>query len=171
MRLLSILFLVFLATSCMDDSTKKVETKLQQESEEILNKGDIDGLKYIEFLPDQKVVKQISGWEKYSELDRLIIDVKNANFSFFRDNAEILNTFCEELISTIPKGMNTPQINSRVIVLQTKLFKLESVVGLSNVNKKQLLESVKELLIAFSNLNLQMNKKVEKESQNIRKPN
>jgi hypothetical protein len=50
------------------------------------------------------------------------------------------------------------------------MLKLEGVVNLSNPDKKEVLLIVRDFLAAFSNLNLQINKKFERESQNIEKP-
>ena len=119
---------------------------------------------------DAKVQKVIGSWEKYTEFQKVILDVKVANLSFFRDNNEILTVLIDELKTTIPEMVNTPQVMARIIALETTLYKLESNVNLSNAKKETVISAVKEFLIAFSNLNLQMNKKLEKESQNIQKP-
>ena len=47
---------------------------------------------------------------------------------------------------------------------------IEGVINLSFPTKEYILETVKELLVAYSNLNLQMNKQLERESQRIQKP-
>jgi len=57
-----------------------------------------------------------------------------------------------------------------LIALETKIYKLESAISLSNTTTKTLMSSIKEVLVSFSNLNLQMNKKIERESQKIKKP-
>ena len=170
MKFISILFFICLV-SCQDSNKQNVEVNTEQNPQTLISQTDIENLKYIEFLPDTKVKKQISGWEKYNELDRIVEDVKDANLSFFKSNSEIVNTLCEELKSTIPESMNTPQIFSRIVALETKIFKLENFVNQSNAQKEYVLDAVKEFLIAFFNFNLQMNKKIEKESQNIQKPN
>ncbi|WP_104734915.1 hypothetical protein [Hanstruepera ponticola] len=170
MKFVRFLFFICLI-SCQDSNKQDVEVNIEQNSQTLISQADIENLKYIEFLPDIKVKKQISGWEKYSELDRIVEDVKAANLSFFKGNSEIVNALCEELKSTIPESMNTPQIFSRVVALETKIFKLENFANQSNPKKELVLGAVEEFLIAFSNFNLQMNKKIEKESQNIQKPN
>ena len=162
---------LFICLFACHDSVEQTTIKAESKSYELVTKQDVEDIRFIEFLPDAKVLKEIDSWEKYNEVERIVDDVKNANFSFFKDNNEIVNTLMEELKSTIPEGINSPQVFSRVIALETKVFKLESTVNLSNVEKKQILETLQEFLMAFSNLNLQMNKKIEKESQNIQKPN
>ena len=162
---------LFVCLFACQDSIVKTTVNEENKTQELVTYQDIEDIRFTEFLPDPKVLKEISNWEKYNELDRVVQDVKSANLSFFRANSEIVSTLMEELKTTIPESMNSPQVFSRVIALETKVFKLESTVNLSNVEKKQMLESINEFLIAFSNLNLQMNKKIEKESQKIIKPN
>lgn len=169
MKIISI-FLIVCLFACQN-SVEQTSAKDESKSYELITKQDVENIRFTEFLPDAKVLKEIGGWEKYNELERIVKDVKNANFSFFRDNNEIVSTLMQELKTTIPESINSPQVFSRVIALETKVFKLESTVNLSNVEKKQMLEVLQEFLTAFSNLNLQMNKKLEKESQNIQRPN
>lgn len=137
---------------------------------ELLTEKDINSLNYIDFETDNKVNKIIENWTKYKEVVLVIADVKQANMSFFKDNSEILTALIEELKTTIPESINSPLITARLSALETKMYKLESEVNLSNSKKEVLLACIKELLESFSNLNLQMNKKIEKESQNIQKP-
>ena len=103
-------------------------------------------------------------------MDNIIINVNQANLSFFENNNEILIAFIDDLKGTTPEVIDTPLIMARLVVLETKIFKLEGVVNLSNPSKKEVLSVIKECLSAFSNLNLQINKKFEKDSQNIQKP-
>jgi len=103
-------------------------------------------------------------------LDNIINNLNQANLSFFKNNNEIIIAFIDDLKATIPEIIDSPLIIVRLIALETKMFKLEGVVNLSNPKKKELLSVIKECLSAFSNLNLQINKKFEKESQNIQKP-
>lgn len=169
MKIVSII-LFFCLVSCQN-TTDTNNNNLDQETNSIsISKEDIKKIKYIEIIPDSKVEKIISSWEKYNELNRIVLDLKDADLSFFKANKEIVETFNKELKTTIPENVNTPLVMSRIIALETKVFKLESIVNLSNPIKKHTLDAIKELLVAFSNLNLQMNKKLEKESQNIQKP-
>lgn len=154
--------------SCQEN--KKETTSQVAPLSELITEKDINALKYLDFEPDSKVNKLIENWAKYKEVALVITDVKQANMSFFKDNSEILTALIEELKTTIPESINSPLIAARLTALETKMYKLESEVNLSNSKKEALLACIKELLESFSNLNLQMNKKIEKESQNIQKP-
>ena len=70
----------------------------------------------------------------------------------------------------MPQKLVTPAITERLIALETKLLKLHSTLMLSNAKKSELLKNIQELLVATSNLHLQMNKKFELESQVIEDP-
>ena len=57
-----------------------------------------------------------------------------------------------------------------LLLVLAEIYKLQSITIISNGNKNDLYPVIKELLISFSNFNLQINKKFEKEAQNIQKP-
>tara|TARA_R100001377_G_scaffold29797_1_gene16226 strand:+ start:59 stop:571 length:513 start_codon:yes stop_codon:yes gene_type:complete len=164
------LILVLCLVSCQETKTETDQVQTDNLLSELVTKEDIIALKFTDFIADANVEKIISGWAKYRELNTIILDVKSGNLSFFKSNEEIVAALNKDLKTTIPEAINSPLILSRVIAVETKIYKLEGVVNLTTPTKESLLESVKELLVAFSNLNLQMNKKVEKESQKIVKP-
>ncbi|MFT5244867.1 MAG: hypothetical protein ACI8QQ_002813, partial [Psychroserpens sp.] len=58
----------------------------------------------------------------------------------------------------------------RITALDTKTQKLNSLLRISNIEKDEKLEAIKEFLITTSNLNLQINKKFEFEKNNVLKP-
>ena len=156
--------------ACQNSNESSLEETSKNEITELITKEDVQSLSYVEFIVDAKVEKAIGGWEKYNELQKAIVDIKDANLTFFRDNTEIVAALIKELKTTIPEKVNSPHVMARIIALDTKLFKLESNVNLDNPKQENVLSAVAEVLIAFSNLNLQMNKKLEKEAQNIQKP-
>jgi hypothetical protein len=170
MKVLLYLSVLFCFISCAKQEDSKVLIEVQEETISQITKEDISKLNYKEFILDAKAEKALESWQKYFELDNIINNVNQANLSFFKNNNEILIAFIDDFKTTIPEIINSPLIMARVIALETKIFKLEGVVNLSNPTKKELLSVIKECLSAFSNLNLQINKKFEKESQNIEKP-
>ncbi|MFD2822371.1 hypothetical protein ACFS5M_01740 [Lacinutrix iliipiscaria] len=170
MRILLLTSLLFCFLSCKKEAETQEQSVDLAETSFQISKDDIAKLNFTEFILDAKAGKLLESWQKYYELDNIINNVNQANLSFFKDNNEILVAFIEDLKTTIPERMDSPLIKSRLIALETKMFKLEGVVNLSKPQKKEVLLVVKELLAAFSNLNLQINKKIEKESQNIQKP-
>lgn len=170
MKVLLYLSILICFISCAKQEGSKVQNESQEVSVSLITKEDISNLKYKEFVLDVKAEKALEAWQKYYELDDIINNINQANLSFFNDNNEILIAFIKDLKETIPETVDSPLIVARLVALETKMFKLEGVVNLSNPMRNELLSVIKECLSAFSNLNLQINKKFEKESQNIQKP-
>lgn len=61
----------------------------------------------------------------------------------------------------MPQKLKTNEIMARMVVLETKAQKLNSLLRLDNIPKADRLLAVKEYLVALSNLKLQINKKFE----------
>jgi hypothetical protein len=169
MKIINTLFLLFCLTACNDAKTDSTQTK-QEHDTQIVSKETISNLDFIEFVLDAKAEKLFETWAKYIEIQNLTTNIKQGDLSFFKDNSELLAALIQDFKATVPEQINSPSILVRIKALETKMYKLESAVSLSTTNKQDLTASIKELLIAFSNFNLQINKKFEKESQNIQKP-
>lgn len=163
-------FVLLILFSCQDSQNENVDEATSNSFVEVVTKEDVQSLNYIDFVLDAKVERAISSWEKYSELQKIVLDIKDANLSFFRDNNEIIIALIEDLKTTLPEQVHSPHVEARILALETKLLKLESHANLSNAKKETVLMAIEEVLIAFSNLNLQMNKKIEKESQRVQRP-
>lgn len=143
---------------------------IENDSNLIIVKSDVSNLDFVDFIIEDKAERQIESWEKYFELFTHVLNVKQADLSFFKNNNEILEIFIQDMKSTLPENINSKPIQVRITALETKMFKLESAVNLSNVHKEDLISAIKEFLVSFSNLNFQINKKFERETQNIQKP-
>ncbi|MFL0353042.1 hypothetical protein [Xanthomarina sp. GH4-25] len=168
MKLILSFFLIVCLFSC-EENTKN-EQQTENNTTVLVSKKNIQKLNYTDFVLDSKVKKKIQGWNKYTELEGVILNLKQGNLSYFKENHDILEALITDLKETIPESVNSPSVMSRLIALDTKLYKLESVVNLSNTTSDKLIIPIKEVLVSFSNLNLQMNKKIERESQKIQKP-
>lgn len=168
MKLILSFFFFVCFFSCNENTNNMQQT--EDNSTIAISKKDIQKLNYTDFVLDTKVNKITRKWEKYIELEGVIANLKQGNLSYFKDNQEILEALINDLKQTIPERLNSPSILSRLIALETKMYKLESVINLSNTTPEALIIPIKEVLVSFSNLNLQMNKKIERESQKIQKP-
>ena len=166
--LYSAIFLCLLSCRQIEDS----KAKDLEESVQLIpiTKDDISALDFIEFILDPKAANVLESWQKYYEIDQVIKDVYQADLSFFNDNNEIIAALLKDLYASVPEIIDTPLIKARLIALETKMLKLEGVVNLSNPQKNELLAVIREFLEAFSDLNLQINKKFEKDAQKIEKP-
>ena len=133
-------------------------------------KDDISKLVYTDYILDSKAQKAIDSWNMFSELETIMSDLKSGDVSYFQGYSKTLLAFMNDLREQIPDAINSPSIQARFLTLETKMLKLQSVLSLQNIPKSEELQNIKETLIAYSNLNLQINKKYEKDSQQIEKP-
>ncbi len=165
-----ILLVITIITSCK--KVNKIELKESDVSQELIvvSKLDVETIKYVEYVLDRKAKNILTSWQTYTDVISAINEFKKAEFKFFNDNEEIFSSTIDELEMTIPDKINTIAISSRILVLKTKLLKLKQQLELSNTSKKEKLQALKEVFLANENVTLQINKKFEKEAQNIIKP-
>lgn len=163
------LYSLSLVTLCCntieENTTNKLEDNTTSKSTDVLTESDISKIRYVEFELDQRVTKLVEAWEPYHRLENTIISVKAADFSYFKDNEVYSSELVEELRESLPDTLSTLSTNARLKILETMLYKTEDAVQLSNISKLELSVIVKDLLVSFSNLKLQLNKKIEKDSR------
>lgn len=165
----AILFSLILIFNCKEKKSEIDSNPVTYEEINITQKN-IEGIKYTEYALSNLSEKQIEDWLRFQELNSQIEILKKGDLAFFNDETELLTTFINELKEQIPKKLNSPAIQSRLSVLETCFFKLEGINNLKNLDKVTILDYIKDVLVAHSNLILQINKKLEQESQNIEKP-
>ena len=136
----------------------------------VIKEKDIAKLIYTDYILDDRTEAVITNWFEYGQLQDAINKVKKGDFTFFRNNNKAISELLRNFKQHIPVEVNRPSILVRITSLETKIYKLESILKLSPSKKPEILELTKELLIAFSNLNLQMNKKLEADNIIIEKP-
>lgn len=170
-RFLSILALSLLVFSCKEKQ-EKTTTEIKKPITPEISETDISKINYTEYVLDSKTETVIENWTKYQELVDIVTNVKKGDLSYFHDNdrKNIIRNFFIALEKAIPESLNTAAISARILVLETKTWKMESLSNLSTTTDEELNQIIKEFLVSFSNLNLQMNKKLEKDSQQIEKP-
>ncbi len=165
-------FCVMFFFSCNQTSETTSEVKPTEASaSQKISKNDIEALNYTDFGLSIDAKRAVENWQKYQELTQQIELLKQADFSFYQTEITLITTFFNDLRAEIPKPLATKEINARLTVLDTKMQKLNSLLLLNNISKSNKLEGIQELLVAFSNLNLQINKKLEFEANDIFKPN
>ena len=147
------------------DTNSEIEQKSYTVSAE-----DIEKLDYTDFILSADSEVALLDWQKYQDLRANIELLKNANLSFFKVEKQIMQEFIAELQAEQPETVRTPAIRSRITVLETNLLRLQNLANLDNIKKKELLEAIKECLVADVNLKLQINKKFEKQAQQIQIP-
>ncbi|MBC3758157.1 hypothetical protein H7U19_07065 [Hyunsoonleella sp. SJ7] len=169
LKTLSILVMISFLLSCNSGTQSNTETVAQGDNSE-LTKDDIANLKYLEFTLDRQAETIAEPWDAYSRLREAVEGVKNADFSFFNAEEKASTELIKDLKATVPDTLNTPSVLSRILVMETMLQKMQETSGLSTTTKAELSQAVKDVLVAYSNLNFQLNKKLEKDKQNIQRP-
>lgn len=168
-KFLSVFILVFLF-ACNNKQKPSELTVVKKVDSQLIKEKDIAKLKYTEYLLDDRTEQAVVTWAEYTQLNNVIGKIKKGDLSFFKDNENAIVDLLKNIKQTIPLEVNTTSILARLTAVETKFLKLESLVNLSTTSKSELLERTNELLVAFSNLNLQMNKKLEGDNIIIEKP-
>ncbi len=175
MKVFIVLIGFIVLTACEKDPSKENTLTDIENIEETqvtrITKNDIENLDYIEYGLSKGSKKAVASWASYTEVETLIESIKNADISYFEGDQKIMTALIQDLRSTIPEKMNNQSITARISALETKFHKLKSAVRISKTSKTELISTIREFFISFSNLNLQMNKKLEKEAQDISKTN
>lgn len=170
MKLAYLLLSLLVFMSCNKSSQEQDATQKVTKTEYQLSKQDIEAIDYIDYDLSSTAKKATENWKNYTELQNLITSIKDTDLSYFQTDKEIHVSLFNDLISSIPDRIQSQPIEARIKTLQTKFFKFRSAVTLTTTTKQELTAVIKEFFISFSNLNLQINKKLEKESQDVSKP-
>lgn len=170
MKYLSIFLCLFLLTAC-----KKQVEQVADNSEQTATVTDslklaLTKFRYPDYRLDSKALPTVSQWPAYTQLQGVVDQVKVGDLSFFKENKELLDAMVNDLKTTMPEAFNNEAVMARLTIVETFGYKLENEVMLSRINPETLELAAKEFLVSVSNLNFQINKKFEKEAQNIIKP-
>lgn len=163
-RLLVLNILCFILISCGDDktTTEVVEAKSSGQKIRITSKA-IENFDYTDYALSADSEKAIDNWERHKELVIQISYLKKADLSFFNGDKEVLKKFIDEFKATTPESLLTNPIISRTVILETTLLKLNENLTIDNIDGRDKLLTIKEVLVSFSNLNYQINKKLERD--------
>ncbi|MBT8258178.1 MAG: hypothetical protein KJO49_06870 [Bacteroidia bacterium] len=153
-----------------EETSSTDETPLQEKSNKKVTAKDIAAIRYTDYALSDTAEEVTRDWLKFHELSKEIELLKEGDLSFFKDDITLLNGFLNDMIAEIPERLDEPSIAVRMIALKTTIFKLEGSANLERESKEALLNSIKDVLIAHTNLVFQINKKLEKDAQNITKP-
>ncbi|WP_296311787.1 hypothetical protein [Winogradskyella sp. UBA3174] len=152
----------FLIISCDNSKTDQTSAvKNESQTELKISAKAIEGFKYDDYALSNEGQDLVNGWEKYQELSIQINYLKKADLSFFNSDKKLLTDFISDLNENVPERLQTNSITSRVLIVETKLLKLNENLTISNITTETKLSSIKEVLVAFSNLIFQINWKLE----------
>lgn len=170
LKFLGIVLLLLVFVSCkkkQDDAALVVEKPVESQ---VIKVKDVAKIKYTDYILDSRAEDSIVNWMAYKQLDEVVNNLKKADLNFFKANEKNVKELVRNLKQTIPAEINNNAITARITALETQLLKLESLYNLSTTTKPELLENIRAFLVAFSNLNLQMNKKIEADNIIIERP-
>lgn len=172
-RPLALLFcaVVLLNYSCKNEAAEVsngIKTPGQQEVK--LSKKDIQALKYEDYALSNELQKLVVDWNGYEQVASSVSFLKTADVSFFKSDIEVIKTTIANLRTGVPTELNTDAVLARLTVVETTFLKLQNNLTLNNITKDTQLESIKEVLVAWSNLTFIMNKKIEFESNDVDRP-
>lgn len=158
--------------SCQNNNNPEEikDTEINAASNDISAK-DINNLKYTDYILDTEAKKILIDWQRFQELNLQLGYLKQGDLSFFKNQQEEVKTLFDSLKVKVPEPINIKPIISRITVLETKSLKLHTNLTLSNIEKATKLASIKEVLVAHSNLILQINKKIEYDANVYERPN
>jgi hypothetical protein len=161
----------FLLSSCEDSKvTEVIEETQEQIDAKTITQTDIEAIRYDDFGLRADSQKATTDWQKFQELKTQIEVLKKADLTYFSGDPLLIQTLLQEMRTEMPSDLNTNEISARITALDTKTQKLNSLLRLAHVSKADKIKVITEFLIAVSNLNLQINKKFEFDTNNILKP-
>jgi hypothetical protein len=147
---------------CGDEqSTAEMSSTATKKQKNAITAKAIENFKYTDYALSNTAEKSITDWGKYRELAIQISYLKKADLSFFNSDKVLLNTFVQEFKASIPDQLRTNAIESRSVIIETMLLKLNDNLILDNIEINMKLLGIKDVLVAFSNFNYQINKKIE----------
>ena len=159
---LNIVFVILISCTGDKSTATVLETESADQEVKITAKA-IESFDYTDYALSTNAELVVANWEKYQELGIQISYLKKADLSFFNGDKEVLKKFIDEFTSTIPSELNTNPIVSRTVIIETALLKLNESLTLDNIGGRIKLANIKEVLEAFSNMNYQVNKKLERD--------
>ncbi|WP_282042408.1 hypothetical protein [Winogradskyella flava] len=153
-----------LSFGCGNDKTVGDATDTETTSQKrAITTHAIENLKYTDYVLSNTGEEAVASWDNYQELAIQIGYLKKADISFFNGDKELLKKFVAEFKIGLPEDLNTNPILSRMAMVETSILKLHDDLTLDNIPDENKLQSVKEVIVAFSNFNYQINKKLERD--------
>lgn len=165
-----LLVLVCIFWGCKKNMTEQPENKEIKKDSMVVSKIDVQTINFTEFVLDPQYEKKLN-WLKYYEMESRMEELKNGDLSYFKTDKKIVETLMDEFTNTLPLHLNEESIQARILIVKTMYLKLNNIINMSTSTKDEIEEAIKDLLESFSNLNYQINKKFERDSQNVTKPN
>ncbi|MBF8151519.1 hypothetical protein ITJ86_16570 [Winogradskyella sp. F6397] len=162
-RLVLLFLSCLMVLSCNEDTntTKDLETSENTSQNKKITAKTIEAITYEDYALSSEAEAEVVTWERYHELATQLSYLKKADFSFFNGDIDLLKKFIKEFDAQMPSQFRTNPIISRNAIIETELLKLNENLTIDNISRDEKLLNIKALFISFSNLNYQINKKLE----------
>tara|TARA_R110002050_G_scaffold133229_2_gene255658 strand:- start:7742 stop:8230 length:489 start_codon:yes stop_codon:yes gene_type:complete len=157
---------------CDNDKTTTTEIEVTENTnqDKKITAKTIESIDYKDYALSPEAQAVVIPWTQYQELSKQIGFLKKGDFSFFNEDVADLQEFIKGFKASLPNEFRTNPIISRNAIIETALLKLNEYLTLDNIERKDKLLGIKEVFVAFSNLNYQINKKLERDMYNDIQP-
>jgi len=157
------LLLIILLQNC--NNPIKVESESNYNNEDQYVRSIESDIIVREFTEEAKKITQ--QWTNLKELQNIINGLEKEDYSAFKEKDKYLEEFINDLTKTLPKKLNNLPITSRLLVLETNILQLESILSNSEFKPKNRTLIKNKLIESYYNFIYQINKVIEKELQII----
>ena len=157
------LLLIILLQNC--NNLIKVESESNYNNEDQYVRSIESDIIVREFTEEAKKITQ--QWTNLKELQNIINGLEKEDYSAFKEKDKYLEEFINDLTKTLPKKLNNLPITSRLLVLETNILQLESILSNSEFKPKNRTSIKNKLIESYYNFIYQINKVIEKELQII----
>lgn len=154
---------ILLLQACNNSINNK--TKLDLSDKEDYNINMESKIVVYELSPEAKNITQ--QWSSLQELQNIIAKLVKGDYSTFKEKDNYLKESIGELRKTLPEKLNINSITSRLLVLETNILQLESVLSESGLESKNKVVISNKSIESYYNFIYQINKIIEKELQII----
>ncbi|MDH3321894.1 MAG: hypothetical protein OEM04_02830 [Flavobacteriaceae bacterium] len=114
-----------------------------------------------------KAKKMVENWEEYQKFDEFIEQYKNISTNNALLNAKYLSKLSEQLKDSIRiEKLNTPSVRIRLNVLHNESLRLADMSSINQIAESEIIQENKNILEAFSALNLKINNIISQEKLN-----
>lgn len=154
---------ILLLQACNNSINNK--TKLDLSDKEGYNINMESKIVVYELSPEAKNITQ--QWSSLQELQNIIANLVKGDYSTFKEKDNYLKESIGELRKTLPEKLNINSVTSRLLVLETNILQLESVLSESGLESKNKVVISNKSIESYYNFIYQINKIIEKELQII----
>jgi|TARA_B110000114_G_scaffold79636_1_gene84210 small-conductance mechanosensitive channel len=154
---------ILLLQACNNSINNK--TKLDLSDKEGYNINMESKIVIYELSPEAKNITQ--QWSSLQELQNIIANLVKGDYSTFKEKDNYLKESIGELRKTLPEKLNINSVTSRLLVLETNILQLESVLSESGLESKNKVVISNKSIESYYNFIYQINKIIEKELQII----